>query len=119
MNLVAFVGSDKENLGQVTALVNRMECDKILLVKDKDTARPLFNSDKVDFIEVDTLKPLLDLKDDLVNKLKPKLSADFETALSIASGTGKEHMALVSALLSVPVGIKLVAYTKKGIEFLT
>jgi hypothetical protein len=42
---------------------------------------------------------------------------EFEVALSIASGNGKEHMALISALLSIPVGIRLVVYSKKGIEF--
>jgi hypothetical protein len=38
--------------------------------------------------------------------------------LSIASGNGKEHMAIVSALLSIPVGVRLVVYTKEGIEFI-
>lgn len=40
-----------------------------------------------------------------------------EVALSIASGTGKEHMALISALIDMPVGIKFTALTKDGIIF--
>jgi len=47
-----------------------------------------------------------------------KKAGDFEVALSIASGTGKEHMALISALLSIPVGVKFIVFTKKGVEFL-
>ena len=43
---------------------------------------------------------------------------DFEIALSIASSTGKESMALISALLCIPVGIRLVAFTKNGIDFI-
>jgi len=119
MDLVVFVGGEKEGIGQIKALVNRMDCEKIILVKDKSTPKPLFNSNKVSFVDVDTSISLLDLKEEMLSKLKPKLNNDFEASLSIASGSGKEHMALVAALLSVPVGIKLVAYTKKGVEFLT
>ena len=43
-------------------------------------------------------------------------SGDFEVAVTLASGTGKEHMALISALLSIPVGIRLVVYTKDGVQ---
>ena len=38
-----------------------------------------------------------------------------EVAVSIASGDGKEHMALLSALINLPVGIKFVALTKDGV----
>ena len=61
-------------------------------------------------------KSMLELKSDLMEKLKVKLAGDFEVALSIASGSGKEHMALISALLSIPVGIRLVVYTKEGVQ---
>ncbi len=40
-----------------------------------------------------------------------------EVALSIASGEGREHMALISALLSIPVGVRFTALTKEGIIF--
>lgn len=39
--------------------------------------------------------------------------------LSIASGNGKEHLAILSALLNLPIGVRLVVFTKKGVEFLT
>ena len=51
------------------------------------------------------------------HKLKGKLSST-EVALSIASGDGKEHMALISALLSIPAGVRFVALTKDGIVYL-
>ena len=40
-----------------------------------------------------------------------------EVALSIASGDGREHMALISALLSLPVGVRFTALTKDGVIF--
>ncbi len=67
-----------------------------------------------DFIEYDDNKPLVSLKEYLLKKLKPKIKGT-EIALSIASGSGKEHMALISALLSIPVGVRFTALTKDGI----
>ena len=39
MELVAFLGSDKENWGQVTALINHGEWEKIILVQKKGTEK--------------------------------------------------------------------------------
>lgn len=114
MELVAFLGDDSQTWGQVTGLINHGEWEKIILVKSK-TSGEYVSPKEADIISVDTSKPLLELKDDLVNKLKSKFRA-FDVHVSIASGTGKEHMALISALLSVPVGIRLVVFTKNGIE---
>ena len=118
MELVVFIGKDRENLGQVSALINRMDCDKMFLVKDK-SAQGMPANEKCRLVEVDTTKSLFELKKEMQDKLKPLISKQFEVALSIASGSGKEHMALLSALLSIPVGVKLVAYTKEGVKFLT
>ena len=118
MDLVACIGKDKENWGQITALINRFDCEKVFLVKDKDSDNFPAN-EKCNIIEIDASYPLLLLKKQIQEKLSKELSHDFEVALSLASGTGKEHMALISALLNVPLGIKFVAYTKNGVEFLS
>ena len=115
MELVAFLGNDKKNWGQVTALINRGEWEKVILVKSK-SAESFPKSENCEIIEFNTDKPMLDLKNEMLEKLKSKLAGDFEVALSIASGNGKEHMALISALLSIPVGIRLVVYTKEGVQ---
>jgi len=118
MELVAYVGADKENWGQITALINRFECEKIILVTSKE-ADDFPTTSKCEKIVIDSTKPLIALRDDLLIKLRQKKIGDFEVAVSIASGSGKEHMAVISALLNLPVGIKLVIYTKDGIQFLT
>jgi hypothetical protein len=116
MELVAFLGTDKETWGQITALVNRFEWEKIILVKNKNCEDIAF-SKECEIVSVNCEKPMLELKKEIMDKLKGKLS-EFEAALSIASGNGKEHMALISALLSIPVGIRLVVFTKEGVEFI-
>jgi hypothetical protein len=117
MEFVAYIGQDKENWGQVKALMNRLDCDKMFIVKDKN-ADGFPTNPKTQIISVDSTKPLVDLKENILRNLKEKLSGDFEVLLSLASGNGKEHMALISALLSVPVGIRLVVFTQKGIEYI-
>ena len=117
MELVAFAGSDKEHWGQVTALAKRMNSDRVIIVKNRD-AGDFPNVEKSESVVVDTEQPIIELKQELVNKLKIKLKGDFEVALSLASGNGKEHMALISALLSIPVGVRIVVFTKNGVEYI-
>lgn len=118
MNLVACVGTDRENWGQITALINRMESEQVVLICN-GAADDFPTNERCVVIHIDSTQPLLELKQTLIDKLKPVLGKDFEVALSLASGSGKEHMALVAALLNIPVGIRLVVYTKQGIETIT
>jgi len=118
MEFVAFVGKDKENWGQLTALLNRLEYEKAVIVKD-NSADDFPLNEKCKVVNVNSASGLLDLQKEMMDKLKPLLSGDFEVSLSLASGNGKEHMAIVSALLNLPVGIKFVVYTKEGIKYLT
>lgn len=115
MELVAFLGKDKENWGQISALVNKGKWDKVLIVKSKEADD--FPVEVSSTLKINVEQPIIELRNEMLDKLKEKLSGEFEVALSIASGNGKEHMALISALLSIPVGIRLVAYTKDGVAF--
>ncbi|MEK6830023.1 MAG: hypothetical protein AABY15_07950, partial [Nanoarchaeota archaeon] len=69
---------------------------------------------KFEFVRVDLNKRIRELKDEFMEKLKGKINGT-EVALSIASGNGKEHMSLISALLNLPVGIRFAALTKDGV----
>lgn len=119
MELVAFLGKDKENWGQISALVSKLDAEKIIIVKNKnvDNNEILALLKKCEIININSDKSLIELKGEMLEKLKEKIGGSFEVALSLASGNGKEHMALISALLSIPVGVKLVAFTREGIEF--
>ena len=115
MELVALLSSGQGTWGQVSGLISRGEWDKIILVGDS-YAREFASGKNVEFVAIDVNAPLKELKEEFSKKLKDKISG-LEVALSIASGTGKEHMALISALLSIPVGVKFTALTKDGIVF--
>lgn len=118
MYFVAFVGKESEHWGQVAAVMNRINAERIVLVMDKEVSGfPVH--EKCEVIEVSSATPMVALKQLLVERLRTMLGKEFDVAVSLASGSGKEHMALLAALLSVPVGVHLVAYTKEGVEFLT
>jgi hypothetical protein len=116
MELVALLSSGKGTWGQVAGLINRGEWENILLVGSEFAEK--FSTDKKHtFVKVKTSQPISELKDEIMEKLKGKINGT-EVALSIASGDGKEHMALISALLSLPVGIRFTVLTKEGIIYL-
>ncbi|MEK6884951.1 MAG: hypothetical protein AABY22_35295 [Nanoarchaeota archaeon] len=113
MELIALLSTGKGTWAQVAGLINKGEWDNIILL-GSDFAEKFSSAKKFEFIKIDLEKRLLELKDEFIKKLNGKIDGT-EVALSIASGDGKEHMALISALLSLPVGIRFAALTKDGI----
>ena len=116
MDLICCQGIDRENWKQISALINKGNWDKIFILKNKNAENFEFG-DNCEMVEIDSQMPLVELKREMREKLKSKIGKEFEVALSIVSGNGKEHMALISALLEMPVGIKFAAFTKNGVEF--
>ncbi len=116
MELVALLSSGKGTWAQVSGLIKYGEWDKIIVIGG-DFAKEFKADKKFEFIRINQDSKLLELKKEIIDKLKGKIN-DTEVALSIASGDGKEHMALISALLSLPVGVRFVALTKDGIVYL-
>lgn len=113
MELVALLSNDKESWGQIAGLIKHGEWDSIILIGG-EFSRNFSTEKNFDLIRVDLGKKIRDLTEEISKKLKGKIK-DTEVALSIASGDGKEHMALISALINLPVGIRFVALTKEGV----
>ena len=116
MELIALLSSGKGTWGQVSGLMKQGEWDNIILLGD-DFAKDFTSEAKFEFIQIDTNKKLVDLKTEILDKLKGKIKGT-EVALTIASGNGKEHMALISSLVSIPSGIRSTALTRDGVIFL-
>jgi hypothetical protein len=117
MELVALLSTGKGTWGQVSGLVKKGEWEKIIVLGSNYAKDFNLEGTAFDFIEVDLEKPLVALKNDFMKKLEGKIDGT-EVALSVASGSGKEHMALISALLSLPVGVRFTALTQDGVVML-
>ncbi len=116
MELIALLSSGKGTWGQVAGLVKRGDWEKVILVGSEFAEK--FTTEKPsEFLRVNTNQGINELKKEIMEKLEGKIKG-IEVALSIASGDGKEHMALISALLSMPVGIRFVALTNEGVVYL-
>jgi len=117
MELVALLSTGKGSWGQVAGLMRKGEWEKIYVVGASFAKEFSVTGIPFEFIEYDPNKDLMQLKKEFEKKLKEKIEG-MEVALSIASGNGKEHMALQSALLGIPVGVRFTALTTKGIVML-
>ncbi|NPE27073.1 hypothetical protein HNV12_03665 [Methanococcoides sp. SA1] len=117
MELIALLSTGKGTWGQVSGLIKKGEWEKVIVVGPSFAKDFTVQGESFDFIEFDASKNLVQLKKEFSKLLKDKFQG-LEVAASIASGNGKEHMALQSALLGLPVGIRFTALTKDGVIFL-
>lgn len=115
MELVAFLGAGQGTWGQVAGVIKQGDWDNIILVGN-EFARKFDIEKDFEFIEISS-SSIIDLKEEIQKKMQGKIKGT-EVALSIASGEGKEHMALISAILSLPAGIRFTALTKDGLIFM-
>jgi len=113
MELITLLSSGKGTWAQVSGLIKFGEWDKVIILGD-DFAKDFKHEKKFEFVKIDLRKKIKELRDEFREKLKGKIDGT-EVALSIASGDGKEHMALISALINLPVGIRFAALTKEGV----
>jgi len=112
--LVALLSRGEGTWAQVAGLIKQGDWENIILIGD-EFARNFKVESKIPitFIELKARR-LIELKQEIQEKLQGKIKGT-EVALNIASGDGKEHMALISALLSIPVGVRFTALTREGI----
>jgi hypothetical protein len=113
MELVALLSSGKGSWAQVAGLMKYGEWEKIFIIGD-DFAKTFTHEKDFEFIKVDLNQKIKGLRDDLSKKLDGKFGG-MEVALTVASGNGKEHMALISALINLPIGVRFAALTKEGV----
>ena len=111
---MALLSTGEGTWAQVAGIIKHGEWDKIIIIGEEFAKKFQIESNiPHEFIELKSRR-LVELRDELREKLTGKINGT-EVALSIASGDGKEHMALISALLSLPVGVRFTALTKDGI----
>lgn len=105
--LVALLAMGKGTWGHVFELMRQEEFESCILITNtfgKDKYQP---SENTSLIVADLRMDVEGLRDYLTDKLKPLIKGT-EVALNIVSGEGKEHMALIAALLNLGVGVRLV-----------
>lgn len=116
-SLIACLSTGKDTWGHVARLINEQEWDKIFLITNSFGVEKFKTNKEMEFIILDIDKPIKELREDIYSQLKNKIKfSETEIALNLYSGSGKEHMVLISSLLKLGLGIRLIATTNNGIE---
>lgn len=113
-DLVVCLGTDQKVWDYLRRLVEGEPWGSVFVVSPD--ANPGFSCSRpVRFVAVDVRSTLPELVEQVRRALDGKI-LDTEAAVNVVLGSGKEHMAVMSALLRLGVGIRLVAYTSEGVK---
>lgn len=113
-DLIACLSSGKGTWGHVARLIEGESWENIFLITNDFGAGKFKKSEKTSFILIDPGKGIKELTEDIKSQLANKTS--HEVALNLVSGSGKEHMAVLSAVMQLGLAFRLIALTKDGIE---
>ncbi|MFA4886782.1 MAG: hypothetical protein WC595_01080 [Candidatus Nanoarchaeia archaeon] len=115
MDLIACLTTGKGTWGHVNRLITEKEWDTIFLVTNEFGRENFTPSKKSNFVIVDPRRGMEELRDDIKDQLNGHIKGT-EAAVNLVSGTGKEHMAVISAILKLGYGVRFVAVTKDGVK---
>lgn len=114
-DLIACLSSGKGTWEHIKQLIEKENWEQVFLITD-DFGKDNFKTSKpINFILVDNNEPINIYIDKIINGLHGKIKG-IEVALNIVSGSGKEHMGILSALLKLGLAVRLVAITKDGVK---
>ncbi len=113
--LIACLFEGEGTRKHVSKLIESEDWEKILLITDEQNKKGFSQTKNADFITISIDTYLPDLTEEIKWHINQKLVGP-EIALNIISGTGKVHMAVLSALLKSGFGIRLVSLTKEGVK---
>jgi len=115
VDLVACLSTGKGTWGHVGRLVADGKWSNIFLITNEFGKENFTSEKKHEKIIIDAAKSVEEQRDEIIKQLQGKLSGT-EVALNMISGTGREHMALIAAILKLGFGMRFVALTKEGVK---
>jgi hypothetical protein len=113
--LIAVLSTGKGTWAEVVKIMNTHDWEHIYLVTDDFGSKNFNKKDNTEFVVINANESVELVIDHIVTQLRGKIGGT-EVALNLTSGTGKEHMALLSALLKLGLGVRLVTATVNGIK---
>ncbi len=111
-DLIACLSTGKGTWAEVLKVINAEEWNKVYLLTN-EFGKEKFNHEKAELIVINE-KEIKPMSNEIYEKLKGKVKFN-DVAVNIVSGSGKEHMALLPALLKLGVGIRFVTVENEKI----
>ena len=117
--LIACLSTGKGTWTEITKIVQSQEWNKVFLITNQFGKENFTPGKNTELILVDHFPdtPTIIMTEQIKKQLKDKI-ADFEVALNLASGSGKEHMALLEAVLQMGLNFRLITVNKNNVEVL-
>jgi hypothetical protein len=113
--LVACLSLGKGSWNYILSLIKEESWDNIFLITNEFGKEKFKAENNIQFVVVDFKKPVFELIKNIKDQLKGKIKG-IEVAVNLVSGTGKEHMAIMAALLKLGLAIRFVVVTQSGVK---
>ncbi len=113
--LIALLSTGKGTWAEVNRLIQAQTWDKVFLITNKFGEENFKNKPEfvklivVDADNSDTIGLTAQIKKHLEGQI-----SDFEVGLNLASGSGKEHMAVLEAVLELGLNFRIVTLSSYG-----
>ncbi len=116
--LLACLSIGKGTWSEVNTLLRAQPWTKVFLIASQFAVENFTpNQPNVEIIPVNEIKDIPELVEDIKQQLQGKIS-DFEIALNLVSGSGREHMALLEAVMQLGLNFRLVTVQNGQLEVL-
>lgn len=106
--LIAILGQGKGTWTHVKRIVELGEYESIFIITNDFGIEKYVPIKGETMIRVDFNENTTIIRDQIISQLKGPLQDVMETEINITSGSGKEHSALISAVLKLGVGVRLI-----------
>lgn len=114
-SLIAMLSSGKGTWAQVNNLIKLGTWERVYLICNEFSHENFeINSQKIIKLKIDENNPQKSI--DILSRFFKKEVKDFEVAINLVSGSGIEHMALLSAILKAGLGIRFVYTHNNDVE---
>lgn len=113
-DLVVVASSGGGTIPHVNRVISGEGWEQIFVIGTREGFNQVKGENLV-YVEINPSDQLGVIKERITEKLRGKITG-LEVGLNIISGSGKEHMAVVAALLGLGVGFRLIALTPTGVQ---
>ena len=115
-DLIACLGTGKGTWTGVLKLVSKPDFENIFLVVNSWTKENLkLSKPNINFVMINSDDKTSIIRDTIIGQLHNKIKG-FEVAVNLDSGTGKEHTALVTALIKLGLALRFVVCEGDNME---
>lgn len=114
--LIACLSSGKGTWTEVTQIIKSQEWNKVFLITNKFGEENFsLRQENLVLVLVNIFGEVNEISEQIKKQIKDRIN-DFEVALNITSGCGKEHTAVLKAIMELGLNFRLVTMNNGKLE---